>query len=91
MSNGTVAIYCALKSLGIGKEDEVIVPDLTFIATANAVSAVKSSVPSIDRLTTPDLSVIVSPSTTKTRGVLKDIIVTMDDSKYVIFLDRIVK
>jgi len=37
MSNGTVAIYCALQSLGIGKEDEVIVPDLTFIATANAV------------------------------------------------------
>jgi len=37
MSNGTVAIYCALKALGIGKEDEVIVPSLTFIATANAV------------------------------------------------------
>ncbi len=37
-SNGTVALHLALKALGIDKEDEVIVPDLTFIATANAVT-----------------------------------------------------
>jgi len=37
ISNGTAAIFCALKSLDIGIGDEVIVPDLTFIATANAV------------------------------------------------------
>ncbi|NQV18408.1 MAG: DegT/DnrJ/EryC1/StrS family aminotransferase [Armatimonadetes bacterium] len=37
MSNGTVAIYCALKALDIGPGDEVIVPAMTFIATANAV------------------------------------------------------
>lgn len=37
-SNGTVALHLALKALGIGKGDEVIVPNLTFIATANAVS-----------------------------------------------------
>lgn len=36
-SNGTVAIHLALKVLGIGEGDEVIVPDLTFVATANAV------------------------------------------------------
>lgn len=35
--NGTQALYIALKVLGIGKGDEVIVPDFTFIATANAV------------------------------------------------------
>ena len=35
--NGTVAIHLALKALGIGEGDEVIVPDLSFIATANAV------------------------------------------------------
>lgn len=34
---GTTALYIALASLGIGNGDEVIVPDLTFIATANAV------------------------------------------------------
>ncbi len=36
--NGTVAIQLALKALNIGPGDEVIVPNLTFIATANAVS-----------------------------------------------------
>ncbi len=37
VSNGTVALHLALKALGIEKEDEVIEPTLTFIATANAV------------------------------------------------------
>lgn len=37
-SNGTTALHLALTCLGIGKGDEVIVPDLTFIATANAVT-----------------------------------------------------
>jgi perosamine synthetase len=36
-SNGTVAIHLALEALGVGKGDEVIVPDLTFAATINAV------------------------------------------------------
>ncbi len=35
--NGTVALELALRALGVGAGDEVIVPDLTFIATANAV------------------------------------------------------
>lgn len=37
-SNGTVSLHLALKALGIKKDDEVIVPTLTFIATANAVA-----------------------------------------------------
>lgn len=36
-SNGTAALHLALKSLDIGKGDEVLVPSLTFAATANAV------------------------------------------------------
>lgn len=36
-TSGTVAISLALMGLGVGKGDEVIVPDFTFIATANAV------------------------------------------------------
>lgn len=36
-SNGTVAIHLALKALNIGEGDEVIIPDLTFAATINAV------------------------------------------------------
>jgi perosamine synthetase len=35
--NGTQALYVGLKILGIGPGDEVIVPDFTFIASANAV------------------------------------------------------
>src|SRR3989338_9127566 len=37
-SNGTVALHLALLSLGIGEGDEVIVPTLTYVATANAVT-----------------------------------------------------
>jgi perosamine synthetase len=35
--NGTLALYVGLKAMGIGEDDEVIVPDFTFIASANAV------------------------------------------------------
>lgn len=35
--NGTVALHLALNALGVGKGDEVIVPDFTMIATAFAV------------------------------------------------------
>ncbi len=38
--NGTVALHVPLLALNIGPEDEVIVPTLTYIATANAVSYV---------------------------------------------------
>jgi perosamine synthetase len=37
VANGTVALHLALEVLGIGKGDEVIIPDLTFVATANIV------------------------------------------------------
>ncbi|MFZ5553413.1 MAG: aminotransferase class I/II-fold pyridoxal phosphate-dependent enzyme [Bacteroidota bacterium] len=37
VSNGTVALHLAMVALGIGKGDEVIVPDLTFAATINTV------------------------------------------------------
>jgi len=36
--NGTAALHLALLTLGVGAGDEVIVPALTFVATANAVS-----------------------------------------------------
>ncbi|MFX1299158.1 MAG: DegT/DnrJ/EryC1/StrS family aminotransferase, partial [Promethearchaeota archaeon] len=37
-SNGTAAIHLALEALGIKEGDEVIVPNLTFIATVNVVT-----------------------------------------------------
>ena len=38
VSNGTTALHLALMAAGIKSGDEVIVPDLTFVATANAVA-----------------------------------------------------
>jgi len=37
VSNGTVALHLALVALNVGPGDEVIVPDITFAATINAV------------------------------------------------------
>lgn len=38
VANGTVALHLALVALGIGPGDEVIVPSLTYIASANAIT-----------------------------------------------------
>lgn len=37
VNNATSGLYCCLKALGVGAGHEVIIPDLTFIATANSV------------------------------------------------------
>jgi len=37
VSNGTLSLFVALKAIGIGPGDEVIVPDITMAATPNAV------------------------------------------------------
>src|SRR5262245_26045369 len=37
-SNGTVSLHLALVAMGIGPGDEVIVPSLTFVSTANVVA-----------------------------------------------------
>jgi perosamine synthetase len=39
VSSGTAAIACALAACDVGHGDDVLVPDLTFVATANAVSS----------------------------------------------------
>jgi perosamine synthetase len=36
-TSGTAGLFLALKACGVGEGDEVLVPNLTFIATANAV------------------------------------------------------
>lgn len=38
VANGTVALQIALELAGVRRGDEVIIPDLTFVASANAVS-----------------------------------------------------
>jgi len=43
VNNGTAAIHLALMALGISEGDEVIVPDLTYVATANAVKYINAT------------------------------------------------
>lgn len=43
-SNGTTALHLALLALGVGKGDAVIVPTITFLATANAARYVGADV-----------------------------------------------
>ena len=47
-ANGTVALHLALVALRIGKGDEVIVPALTFVATASAVTYTGARVVFVD-------------------------------------------
>ncbi len=48
VTSGTAAIALALMGMGIGHGDEVIVPDFTFIATANAVRLTGAQVKLVD-------------------------------------------
>ena len=47
-SNGTTALHLALISLGITAADEVIIPDLTFVATGSAVKYIGAKVVTVD-------------------------------------------
>lgn len=47
-SNGTTALHLALAALGIKANDEVIIPNFSFVATANAVSYTGASVVPVD-------------------------------------------
>jgi perosamine synthetase len=38
VASGTVALHLALAAAGIGRDDDVLVPSLSFVATANAVT-----------------------------------------------------
>lgn len=73
VSNGTVGLFLALKALGIDAGDEVIVPDFSFIATANAVSHVGATpvFVDIDRNTLCiDAKKFASAITSRTRAVI---------------------
>lgn len=48
VANGTVGLHLALLALNIGKNDEVIVPDFTYIATANCVKYVGAKIKIVD-------------------------------------------
>jgi perosamine synthetase len=48
VTSGTAAISLALSAAGIGPGDEVLVPDLTFVATANAARMIGAEVKLVD-------------------------------------------
>jgi len=72
VSNATSALHLALKSLDIGTGDEVIVPDLTFVATANAILLTGATPVLADVDDDLNISVesVKSSLTKKTRAIL---------------------
>ena len=48
VTSGTTGLHLAMEAMGIGIGDEVIIPDLTFIATANAVKYTGARVVTVD-------------------------------------------
>ena len=73
VTSGTAAIFLGLAACGVGPGDEVLVPDLTFIATANAVRLTGASVVlvDIDRATlTMDPAAAERAITKKTKAIV---------------------
>lgn len=71
-ANGTDAIEISLRALGIGSGDEVIVPALTWISTAEAVSSIgaKPIFVDIDDYFTLDVTKIEAKITKKTKAII---------------------
>jgi len=73
VSSGTMALELALRALGIGPGDEVIVPTYTFIATAEAVSTVGATPVLVDidpHSATVTAEIVERALTPRTRGVI---------------------
>lgn len=72
-SNGSVAIHLLLEAMGIGEDDEVIIPDLTFVATANMVRMARAYPVLVDVSESGwclDPSKVVEKITTKTKAII---------------------
>ena len=72
-TSGSMALFLALLALGVGRDDEVIVPDRTFIATAHAAILAGAKVVLVDTL--PDVplidcSLIRSKITSRTKAII---------------------
>lgn len=72
-SSGTAALHLALASLGIGKNDEVIIPAFTMISTANAVTYTGAKVALVDvlpRTFNIDAAKIEKKITARTKAII---------------------
>jgi perosamine synthetase len=73
VSNGTVALHAALLGLGVEAGDEVIVPTMTFVATANTVAYCNATPVLVDsepRTFNVDPARVEAAVTNKTRGII---------------------
>ena len=73
VNNGTSALHLALVALGVGPGDEVIVPTLTYVATANAVTYCGAKPVLVDcnpRTLNIDTGAIAGKITTRTKGII---------------------
>lgn len=72
VSNATAALHISLLTLGIGKNDEVIVPDITFAASANSVAltGAKPVCADVDETLNISIKSIEQKITKKTKAIL---------------------
>ena len=73
VSNGTTALHLALRVLGIGPGDEVIVPTLTYIASVNSIAYVGAKPVFVDSETETwnlDTSLIEKNISKKTKAIM---------------------
>ena len=73
VTSGTAAIFMGLAAAGVGPGDEVLVPDMTFVATANAVRLTGATVVlvDVDRATlTMDPAAAERAITKKTKAIV---------------------
>lgn len=73
VSNGTASLHLALKVLGIGPGDEVIVPALSYVATANVVELVGATCVFVDvdeRTFNIDITKLEERITSKTKAIV---------------------
>ena len=71
--NGTVALHVALIALGVGKDDEVIVPTLTYIASVNAIAYTGAKPVFVDSLPDTwqiDIEDVKKKITSKTKAIM---------------------
>ncbi len=73
LANGTVALHVALLAAGVGPGDEVIVPDMTFVATAAAVRHVGAEPVLVDvdpDTLTLDVELVARALTGRTKAIV---------------------
>jgi dTDP-4-amino-4,6-dideoxygalactose transaminase len=74
VSNATVALHLACLAVGVGPGDEVIVPSLSFVATANAILYAGAEVRFADILGPHDLTIdpvsVASQITPRTKAII---------------------